>query len=155
MAHRRLAALALSACGHHSAPPAADAPPFAGPSYVGPFTAQTCTAGTPGDPTCGINHLLLAATVAAAPSTLDFVAKPDATQLVITNVQIDVGADGLYLADAYMQEAPCTPPVPPAENWGVIDVQSGPVVLADFDVTVIPGTAQICIEYQSLGGFDP
>ena len=152
-----LAALVVCACSSSSPKP--DSPPFVGPSFVGPFAVEFCTSGSPGDPTCPVNHVPLVAMVAAAPSTLDFVAKPDGGVLLVVDAQLDVGADDLYLSGGFIQGAPCdppTPPVAPAEPWPVVDVQTGPVALADTtSAAVSPGEAQTCLEYQGLGGYDP
>jgi hypothetical protein len=66
-------------------------------SRTEPFTPLLCTAGTPGDPTCPLNHVELAA---AAELRLRFAAEPWSEQLMLSSIVLagqSVHVEGLYL----------------------------------------------------------
>jgi hypothetical protein len=76
-----------------------------------PYMPLPCTAGNPGDATCPINSVDLAAL--GEPGTFEFVAMGATGGYVMSGMQFKAGADGLYIAHPKLISHPAgADPVP-------------------------------------------
>jgi hypothetical protein len=78
------------------------------------FTPLLCTGGAPGDATCPITYVDITALVEGwAGAKIKFVAQPLGTDLYVTNLALEGGAEGVYIEHPlFVSRPPMADPIP-------------------------------------------
>jgi hypothetical protein len=120
----------------------------------GPVALQLCTSGTQGSSTCPVNAISL--DTGSPGSSLTFIATVTSGSIVLTNIEVVPGADGLLLEDAHFVPAGASDTSPCADDggtsvWPVIDAKSSfmlpDVTLGQYE--------KVCLAYTTIGTYLP